>query len=305
MSKNKNIDFSKIIRRLELIKSLISLEEESEILTHISKLEQIGLSAELDSIILCLKEKSYGKAVTAIEMFIAQHNSLVIFIDPEIEALKLEIKSFEATINSLSDEKAELEKLIHEFSIRHNKELGELIIKILQYRKDHTKGTPQHQEAEDDFNSYHQEYESTKNAEVVLLTVEEQKEIKDKYRKASKLCHPDVVSDEQKGMATKIFAELSIAFENNDINRVKEIYEGLETGNIFISKSDAISEKKLLLAEVHKQRMFVKELQLQLQALKDSGIFKKVSAIENWDEYFKKAKQNLQSQLINIENERK
>ncbi len=28
-------------------------------------------------------------------------------------------------------------------------------------------------------------------------------ELKDRYRKASKFCHPDVVSDEQKELATK------------------------------------------------------------------------------------------------------
>jgi hypothetical protein len=39
----------------------------------------------------------------------------------------------EAKLNKLSDEKTDLEKLIREFGVRHNKELGELILKILQY----------------------------------------------------------------------------------------------------------------------------------------------------------------------------
>ena len=40
----QNINLSKIIKRLELIKSLISLEEEDEIEGHIFKLEQFGLT---------------------------------------------------------------------------------------------------------------------------------------------------------------------------------------------------------------------------------------------------------------------
>lgn len=298
MTDVQNIDLSKIIKRLEMIKSLISLEEEDEICTHISKLEQLALSAELENIIACFKEKSYSKAVTAIELFISQHNGVTIYLDPEIDALKLEIKSHEAAINRLSNEKADLEKLIHEFGIRHNKELGELLIKILQYRKENTKGTPQQQEAEDDYNTYHQECEATKNEEVATLTAEEQKELKDKYRKASKLCHPDVVSEEQKELATKLFAELSAAYEKNDIKRVREI---LEKGHFFISKSDAINEKLLLQTEMEKQRLKVKELKEQLQVIKESDTYKTISSIDSWDEYFTTAKQKLRLQLDNLE----
>lgn len=303
MTNFQNIDSSKIIKRLEMIKSLISLEEEDEISTHITKLEQLVLSAELDNIITCLKEKAYSKAVIAIELFIKQHNNLNIYIDPEIYALKLEIKSFEAAFNFLSDEKADLEKLIHEFGIMHNKELGELIIKILRIRKENAKGTPKQQESEDDYNFYHQEYEATKNEEVATLTDEEQKELKNKFRKASKLCHPDVVSEEQKELATKIFAELSSAYEKNDIKRVSEILDGLEKGNFFITKSDAINKKQLLQAEMQKQRLRLKELKEQLQAIKESDIYKTISSIHNWDEYFVNAKQKLRSQLNDLENE--
>ncbi len=298
----QNTDLLKIVKRLEMIKSLIALEEEGEIGTHISKLEQLVLTAEIENIIVCLKEKSYSKAVTAIEIFIKQHHSLTIYLDPEIDALKFEIKSLEAAINILSDEKADLEKLIHEFGIRHNKELGELLIKILQYRKKKTKGTPQEQEAEDDYNTYHQQYEATKNEEVATLTDEEQKELKAKYRKASKLCHPDVVSEEQKELATKLFAELSAAYEKNDIKLVSEILEGLEKGNFFISKSDAINEKQLLQAEMQKQRLKVEELKDQLQAIRESDTYKTISSIDNWEEYFTTAKQKLRLQLNDLEN---
>lgn len=298
----RTINLSKIIKRLEMIKSLISLEEEDDIDAHISKLEQLVSTAELENIIAFLKQKSYSKAVTAIEVFINKYQSLTIYLDPEIDALKLEIKSLEEAINFLSDEKADLEKLIHEFGIRHNKELGELLIKILQYRKENTKGTPQQQEAEDDYKTYHQEYEETKNEKIATLTVDEQMELKDKYRKASKLCHPDVVSEEQKELATKLFAELSSAYEKNDIMRVREILESLEKGQYFISKSDAINEKQLLQAEMEKQRLRVRQLKEQLQAIKESDTYKTISSIDNWDEYFTNAKQKLRLQLDELEN---
>jgi hypothetical protein len=55
MSAFENINLTKIIRRLELIKSLISLEEEDEIASHVSKLEQVEITPELGKIIVYLK----------------------------------------------------------------------------------------------------------------------------------------------------------------------------------------------------------------------------------------------------------
>lgn len=65
----QNINLSKIIKRLELIKSLISLEEEDEIDAHVFKLEQFGITAELETIITFLREKSYSKTAIAIGQF--------------------------------------------------------------------------------------------------------------------------------------------------------------------------------------------------------------------------------------------
>lgn len=91
----ENIDLLKITKRLELIKSLISLEEENEIQIHISKLEQQRLTFDLDNIINSLREKSYSKAILFIEAFINKHHLLTIYIDPAIHALKFEIKVLE------------------------------------------------------------------------------------------------------------------------------------------------------------------------------------------------------------------
>ncbi len=296
------MDLSRIIKRLELIKSLISLEEEDEIDNHASKLEQQVLSIELENIVIALKEKSYSKAVTAIEIFINQHHNLSIYVDPGIDALKLEIKLLEDTINCLSNEKADIEKLIHEFGVRHNKELGELLIKILKYRKEKAKGTLQQEEADEDYNTYYTEYEAAKNEQLVALTIEEQKELKDKYRKASKLCHPDVVSEEQKELATKLFAELSAAYEKNDLKRVAEILNNLEKGSFFINKSDSINQKQLLQSEMEKLRLLIIELKSQLEYIKEGDTYKTISSIGDWDDYFINTKQKLAEQENEVKN---
>ncbi len=289
-------DLPKIIKRLELIKSLISLEEEDEITAHVAKLQQLILPPELENLIIYLKEKSYSKASVAIEVFINQHHNLTIYNDPEIDGLKLEAKSLEATLNKLSNEKADLEKLIHEFGIRHNKELGELILKILKFRKNKAKGTPKETEAEEDYKNYSQEFKISKNEKIADLTEEELVEIKKKYRKASKLCHPDVVSEDQKELADKLFAELNAAYERNDLEKLKEILENLEKGNFFVNKSDAINEKQLMKAEIEKLKIRIRELQQQVESIKESDAYKTIIGIVDWDYYFKETKEKLENQ---------
>ena len=296
------IDLSKIVKRLELIKSLILLEEEEDIAEQVIKLQQLQTNEEIKEIIIQLQQRSYGKAIKGIEEFLNSHHQVAFYIDPEIEGLKLEAKSLEAVLNKLSNEKADLEKLIHEFGVRHNKELGELILKILGYRKSKAKGTPEETEAEEDYANYSQEFETSKNEKIANLTKEEQIEIKKKYRKASKLCHPDVVSEDQKELADKLFAELNAAYERNDLKKVKEILENLEKGNFFVNKSDAINEKQLMKTEIEKLRIRVKELQQQVQSIKESDAYKTICSITNWDVYFKETKEKLENQAKELEN---
>lgn len=297
-----SLNIPTIIKRIELIKTLISLEEEYIIVEQIFKLEEFQSNEKVNQLIILLKQKSYGEAIKQIEIFITLHKQLTFWKDPEIDALKLEAKSLEVEINNLSDNKADLEKIVHEFGIRHNQELGNLIIKILQFRKENAKGTPQEEETEQDYNSYHEEFEASKHNEVAILTDEEQSELKNKYRKASKLCHPDLVSDEQKELATKIFAELSNAYEKNDLLKIREILENLENGNFFIAKSDAINEKELLKTEIEKLRLRIKELKDQIQIIIESPTYETIISISNWDEYFSNAKKELSSQLNDLEN---
>lgn len=299
-----HLDLSKIIKRIELIKTLIALEEEETIAEQTIKLEEYQSNEKVKELISLLRQKSYGQAITQIEIFINLHQQMTFWIDPEIDALKLEIKSLEVEINNLSDEKADLEKIVHEFGIRHNQELGKLIIKILQFRKENAKGTAQEQEAQEDYNTYHEEFESSKSEKIADLTEDEQKELKSKYRKASKLCHPDLVSEEQKELATKLFAELSSAYERNDLEKVREILKNLELGNFFIAKSDAINEKELLKIEIEKLRLRIKELKEQLQIIVESTTYETIISIDNWEDYFSNAKKELSSQLKNLENER-
>ena len=299
------VNLSIIIKRLELIKNLIALEEEEQIVEQICKLETLEINHTIQKITNTLKQKSYGKAIKEIEEFINLQSQVTFYIDTETQALKFEAKSLERQIQDLSNEKAELDKLIHEFSIRHSKELGELIIKILKHKKEKSKGTSKQEEAERDYQEFNTNYQATKTEKVALLTEEEQKDIINKYRKASKLCHPDVVDEDQKETAHNIFMELNAAYEKNDLKRVSEILEELQQGKAFTSKADTANEKSILRAEVERLHIRLRELSAAITTIKLSDTFVKILNIQNWDEYFLNTKRQLEEQLNQLAYERK
>ena len=299
------VNLSIIIKRLELIKNLIALEEEEQIVEQICKLETLEINHTIQKITNTLKQKSYGKAIKEIEEFINLQSQVTFYIDTETQALKFEAKSLERQIQDLSNEKAELDKLIHEFSIRHSKELGELIIKILKHKKEKSKGTSKQEEAERDYQEFNTNYQATKTEKVALLTEEEQKDIINKYRKASKLCHPDVVDEDQKETAHHIFMELNTAYEKNDLKRVSEILEELQQGKAFTSKADTANEKSILRAEVERLHIRLRELSAAITTIKLSDTFVKILNIQNWDEYFLNTKRQLEEQLNQLAYERK
>ena len=231
--------------------------------------------------------------------------NVILYIDYELESLRLEVKSEENYLQQILIEKGEIEKLIHQFGIRHNKELGELIVEFLKLKKETAQGTPQQAEAENDYKSFYTNYETSKEEKSFILTEIEKAEIKEKYRKASKLCHPDVVSDNQKEIAHKVFMQLKDAYKKNDLEKVKELLGIFEQDKMFISKTDTATEKLTLQLQLKNFRLRIAEVEKEIKAMKLSRTYRKISEIENWDEYFSNTKQELHEQLNQLKNGRK
>lgn len=124
------------------------------------------------------------------------------------------------------------------------------------------------------------------------------------YRKASKLCHPDVINADQKELADHLFAELNSAYAKNDLQKVREILANLERGDYFLSKSDAIYEKKLLKTEIEKLRIRINQLKDQIQIIRNSEAYITIANIDDWGAYFKLTKQTFSNQLRELEHGR-
>jgi hypothetical protein len=300
-------DWGKIVIRLETLLNVIRLEDEEDIEYQVLKTkallpkEQLPDSLMEVSMLLEAVEKGhYAEAVRKIQAFLNRMKQLVLQSDVEVSALQLEIKALEWQIATLEDEFTELEKLVYQFSVKHSIELGELILMILILKRqiaEAEKDQKAAQEAEKDYSQYKQAHDSNKTKVVNPLRPDEAVFIKDIYRKASKLCHPDKVGadPEQKKVAHQVFIELKDAYEANDLDKVAKIYRDLQQG-IYQFGGMVLSQKSKLL-----QRRTVlldkrEAIEIGIQTLKESEEYQKVVQVGDWDNYFADIKQQLLQQ---------
>ncbi|MCZ2247193.1 MAG: phospholipase D-like domain-containing protein [Bacteroidia bacterium] len=298
---------NKIIKRLEILKNHILLEDIEELDKETDKLKEYDFNADLHEIIVDVTKEEFASAIAKIQNFISKNQQLLIWTDPEIAALKLEIKNLENQLNAFDNEKTELEKIISEFQHRHTLELGEIILEILRLRKLKFKSDKsKYEEAENDERQYREQVDTEKGKEIFKLTDEQKFELKKKFRKASVLCHTDKFANEPieiQKKAEEIFKELNEANAKNDLNKVSEILANLEKGILSTSKGDKLTDKDKLRATLIRLRAKVKILEAEIIAIKESETFKTIISIENWDIYFEETKQKLINELEYLQNQ--
>ena len=298
---------SKIIKRLEIIKNFVILEEIDEISKSASKLEQYIFNSDIDEIIALIQKEDFGDAIHKIESFINKNQQLSIWSDPEIAALKLGIKNIENQINAFDNEKIELEKILADFQHQHSIELGEIILEILKLRSLKFKNNKEKfEEAKRDEKEYQGQFDAEKEKDIQDLSEEQKKELKKKFRKATTLCHPDKFSNEPievQKQAEAIFKELNEANTKNDLARVTEILENLEKGILKAEKGNSISDKEILRATINRLKAKLKNIESEILNIKQSDTFKTVTSIDDWDIYFEQTKEKLKSELEELKRE--
>ncbi|WP_035668885.1 phospholipase D-like domain-containing protein [Flavobacterium sp. 83] len=318
---NAEIDWIKIVIRLETLVNVIKLEDLEDINYQVDKTKSLipknHSDKKLDSLTIILNhcsKKEFSQAVVLIQNFTGEFKKISIYNDPEIPALQLEIRSLEYQISSLSDEKTDIEKNIRSFELKYNEELGGLITKILHYKKvvaekiakesrEDKQKQQEYEEAKFDYEDFSKSYNDKLNEpKPFVLDEEKQNELKKNYRKATKLCHPDKVTDDQKELATKIFTDLKNAYDNNNLEKVNQILKDLEKG-IFKSQGETIDKKDKL--KIIRENLIRKrnELEEMLLLIKNTDVFNKINHIKNWDNYFEETKEEFTKILEELKNE--
>jgi uncharacterized coiled-coil DUF342 family protein len=378
-----------ILKRLELIKTSISLVDEEIIELQISKIKTLNPDDDVSDILEKLIQHNYASAITAIESYLAKQTGLVSYADKEVQGLKLELKVLERTLQSLTSKKNECINDIEDFNHEYNVKLGAIIQRMLELRKDisfqkllekqqvfdtlnqeyatlkqktedareqleksketldeldefsdeYDEAYKEHQELKDTLSAFEghlnekrkaaKEAKNTLNDDPVMqdfkeakedseqfnegydeiiaeehhnLDKEQLKELKKAYKKASKLCHPDIVAEELKEQAHGIMTELNSARQKKDLNKVLEILNMLISGG-FVIASDNIFDIDLLKTKIVKTKAQIDELKTEIDELETSDTYKNIQSIDDKDEYFFKVKMQLVQESVRLEKE--
>jgi len=299
--------FHNTLKRLEIIRSLILLEEYIDIPSHIDKLikDRVDSNNQLSEIISALQKEDYTSAISQIQEYLQNAQSLVEYEDPEVEALKIEIRKLEAELNALTNEKANIEKTIHDFNIRYHRELGDLISEILKIKKEKLREKAkkdkrfksEHKDAENDYERFHKQNQETKKKRLVYLSAEQREELKRMFRRASKFCHPDVVADELKEKLTRLFVRLKNAYDESDIEEVGRILHQVDGRNGVMMKIESLTETDKLRTYAQTLRKSITELRDEVEQLKTSDTYQIITSITDMDEYFSEKKVRLEAEL--------
>lgn len=298
---------SKIIKRLEILKNYILLEDIEELSKGAIRLRDYDFNSDLFEIIEDIMNKEFSSAINKIQNFISKNQQLLIWTDPVIAGLKLEVKNLENQINAFNNEKIELEKILSEFHHRHSIELGDVILEILKLRKLKYKfNETKYREAENDEKQYREQVESEKVKEMFKLSEDEKSDLKKKFRRATVLCHPDKFSNESieiQKKAEEIFKELNDANSKNDITKVSEILANLEKGILTTNKGDSLSNKDLLIKTINKLKNKIKVLESEIFNIKQDSTYLFIISIINIDKYFTETKEQLMKELLELKSE--
>lgn len=294
----------KILKRLELISSAIDLEENEMITEQVAKLKELNLDSDVQEILKMIEECRYENVISAIGTYIHRFRGVTVYTDPQIQGLKVELSMLEKELNRLSQTKNEYLSQINAFTSEYYRHLGAILEEILRLQQEIAQrefnqgkiDKEQLHTSQEAYKSFYEEAITQSKEQSFSLSQDEERELKKLYRKASMLTHPDIVADEFKEEATKIFIALNSAYKRKDLAKVREILEGLESEGAFAYASDTIDDKELLRKKSETLREKIESIKEEIEEILQSETYITIQEIDDMDSYFSGLKESLVSE---------
>lgn len=306
-------------RRLEMIRHLILLGEQDHVGTHVRKLRPVAAPLNLSTILEALDRGEFALALEQIDAYLRQTTAIVVADLLDVGPLRFWLETLELRLESLSEEKTDIERRLQTFNRRHDEALGDLLQKVLRARAElaqhlaasegdedaRKRAKAEAKAAEEAFKNYSKHHEELQAAKPLpKLDEASEGELKKLYRKACSLCHPDKFPEGKKAAAHRLFVELQNAYKSNDLPRIRAIYQTLAAGGIPGTRSITLSELddlKAAIAELeYKIRRVVSEL-YDLQASEGVKLAQAAGATEvEWQQYFEQQREVLESVLASV-----
>jgi hypothetical protein len=236
---------------------------------------------------------------------------MTVYVDKDIQVLSDEIIQLEEDLLNLTEDKLNIENKIYDFNNKYNEKVGPTLLKYLQQREENIKEAIENtddeekkenlnkklNDAKEDTQDYSTYTEDTPN--IIELSEEQEQELKALYKKACRLCHPDMVDESFKQEALSIFHQLNEANQKKDIEKVKEILAYLEDNNMSINTN--ISDIEILKKRHFNLKSDILKIQIEITDLQNDGTYKRIENIQDWDRYFKIVSKQLEKEIYKQE----
>ena len=220
-------------------------------------------------------------------------------LEDALESIDEDDENYDELSHAYNELKEELEKLEDELELQE-----EELEKAKEFIEDETI-EQEYEEVKSHYEEFESEYEHIKESIENSLTLndEEKKELKSLYKKAARLCHPDIVPDELKEKAHELMQKLNDAYSKKDISKIKEVLHSLQNGTSFEVSSETIEDKELIRAKIKEYLKNIETIKSEIKEIKEDDTYQTIAELDDWDEYFEELRGGLEAEKERLEEE--
>lgn len=296
---------NEILKRFDIIKNAIAIGEVELIELQIKKLEAMLLDEKAQHIFTLIHTKKFQDVIELIDQYRHEGNRLTVYEDPQIHGLKLELKILNNRLIELTEIEAEIDRKINEFNTEYMRRLGDLIDEILRIQIALCNDEADKQDAERDYEEFERSYQHQMDDAVQHLTDNEKQQLKTAFRQASRLCHPDKLSDEFKKQGETYFKRLINAYHRQDLHQVEAILHELQTGTKAKNLPEQFSDKQYLQNKIESLNKKIAHLEAEITNIKNGETYQLIQEITDFEIYFSDLKKELKAELKSLKAELK
>lgn len=150
------------------------------------------------------------------------------------------------------------------------------------------------------YEKFRDSFEEKLNVPLFDLSESEKNELKQHYRKACRLSHPDIVADELKAQAHVMMLKLNDAYSKKDLATVKEILYALQHDSDFATKSHGMKHTEKLKKKIVNLRKKIEIAENEITEITLDEMFDVIKNLDDWDPYFGELKKNLEYELMSL-----
>lgn len=295
------------MRHLTTVRDSAALDQQVRRLRALGHLPPERLHALTEAI----TQEAFGAASALIEVMLAEWPAAPVQATRaprDAASHRIDLNALEEELAVREREEAELRKALHTFNARYRDELGPLVSKLLRLRKERTEQSlyvrrtdrrrrSARDKAEAQFERFQSILDDTEELSTTDLSDDEETRLKTIYRRASKQCHPDMVDPSVEDEARTYFNALQEAYQQNDVQRVKQIADTLEESGFTRRAEASPSSAAQREARAERLRRRIASVEETLEEIRSSDAYQVITHTDDLDAYFEALKQKLRHEI--------